>query len=479
MYCVVHENRFVLHIENYRNPFRFRINLARRIGVDDRRLCICHAHRAPANIAVEGVRCQALLAACCPGNASLGREPEGFFLDLRPIQEGFAFMLLQGDSPDLRSLARIFQTNAPQGWMPRFSSEHHSDGRPAFDAGSVITVDYMPVPAPAEAPSSTHEGAQGTPPAEGNDIAGPHDPTGAQAATPGQGAQGNDGEPPHGPDDGVTGRVNPGRYTAADAPVPGVFLVLAQDYTTELVEARVPVATQPPVALLYVSQARASRDRERFPILCAVEPQPLGAQALLLALPLWAPDGAIAAFDLTGVDGRLFALQIGRRVTRAGLLQAADLPDHPRFDVFVGTMPWAIPPTTSVDIKHGDLVQITFAGRGPSVVSSFADMLRSERGWNPDITFVMMPGSLMRTALSCYMCRQQGEGMFAKIWRSASASRLTSSSFALRNPALLTFRTADGLPAMCGTPRAPLMASITRLPGTLSVSLICVPFCEV
>ena len=124
-----------------------------------------------------------------------------------------------------------------------------------------------------------------------------------------------------------------------------------------------------------------------FPF-CVVEPQPLGAQALLLALPLWAPDGAIAAFDLTGIDGRLFAVQIGRHVTRAGLLQAADLPDDPRFDVCVGTMPWAIPPTTPVDIKHGDLVQITFAGRGPSIVASFADMLRSDRGWDPDLTFI-------------------------------------------------------------------------------------------
>ena len=131
-YCVVHENRFVLHIESYRNPFRFRINLARRIGVDDRRLSICHARRAPDNIAVEGVRCRTLLAACCRGQAASGQEPEGFFLDLRPIQEGFAFMLLQGRSPDLSSLGRIFQADAPQGWAPRFSSEQLPDGRPTF-----------------------------------------------------------------------------------------------------------------------------------------------------------------------------------------------------------------------------------------------------------------------------------------------------------------------------------------------------------
>ena len=46
------------------------------------------------------------------------------------------------------------------------------------------------------------------------------------------------------------------------------------------------------------------------------------------------------------------------------------------------------PPTTPFDIRHGDLVQITFAGRGPSIVSSFADMLRSDRGWNPDLSFI-------------------------------------------------------------------------------------------
>ncbi|CAE7155771.1 unnamed protein product, partial [Symbiodinium necroappetens] len=270
-YCVVHENRFVLHIENYRNPFRFRINLARRIGVDDR-------EKAP-------------ISTVLPGSSRLTRPRDGC---------------------------------------------------------SVIIVDYMPVLAPAEDHRTL--------------LARPLLHLGK----------------------GHKGTMESHRTALTVKPLAEYAL----DYTTELIEARVPVGTQPSVALLYVSQVRNNRDRERFPIWCAVEPQPLGAQALLLALLLWAPDGAIAAFDLTGVDGRLFALQIGRHVTRAGLLQAAELPDDPRFDVFVGTMPWAIPPTTPVDIKHGDLVQITFAGRGPSVVSSFADMLRSERGWNPDLTFI-------------------------------------------------------------------------------------------
>ena len=387
-YCVVHDSRFVLHIENYRNPFRFRINLARRLGVDDRRLSICHARRAPDNVAVDGVRCRTLLAACCHSPPCAGHEPEGFFLDLRPIQEGFAFMLLQGDNPDLAGLTRIFQTAAPQGWTPRFSSEHQPDGRPVFEAGSVIIVDYAPVPTLGDAPHDTHGGTQGDAEASHSGAGASHGPTDTLSAASGQEARESGRESPRNNEDDGAGQGPLDRASSINVAVPGVFLVLAQDYTTELIEAQLPVDTQPAVALLYVSQARNQRDRQRFPILCAVEPQPLGAQALLLALPLWAPDGAIAAFDLTGVDGRLFALQIGRRVTRAGLLQAAELPDDPRFDVYVGTMPWAIPPTTPVDIKHGDLVQITFAGRGPSIVSSLADMLRSDRGWNPDLTFI-------------------------------------------------------------------------------------------
>ena len=279
------------------------------------------------------------------------------------------------------ALAAFFQADAPQGWEPRFSSEQSPDGRPTFEAGSIITVDYVPTSAPIEASPDLNDAAPGDTEVTHRGATSAPSSADTPSLAPGQEAP-NGEEAPRNPGDDVARSAHPEGTAVAAPSVPGVFLILAQDYTTELVEARVPVDTQPAVALLFVSQARNRRDQERFPILCAVEPQPLGAQALLLALPLWAPDGAIVAFDLTGVDGRLFALQIGRRVTRAGLLQAAELPDDPHFDVFVGTMPWAIPPTTPFDIRHGDLV------RGPSIVSSFADMLRSDRGWNPDLSFI-------------------------------------------------------------------------------------------
>ncbi|OLQ07506.1 hypothetical protein AK812_SmicGene9087 [Symbiodinium microadriaticum] len=330
-YCVVHEGRRVLHIENYQHPFRFRVNLARRLGVDERGLRTLPARRAPGNISIDGVRC------------------------------GFAFLRLFDSEPDVSGLHRIFASEAPQGWMPRFSTDHHPDGRPAFEHGLVVVVDYVPDPAsiatPVEAPANATEGAQ----TQGGVATNTQDGSSLPAGT-------NDREQD---DEGDAARSNQGRVesdqpgpsTAQNPELHGVFLVLAQDYTAELVEARMPVATQPAVALLYASRARASRDRERFPVLCAVDPQPLGSQAILLALPLWAPDGVVAAFDLTNVDGRLFALKIGNRATREGLLQAAELPNDPRFEVFVGNMPWPVPAATLVDVGQGDLIQVTFIGR--------------------------------------------------------------------------------------------------------------------
>ncbi|CAE7176445.1 unnamed protein product, partial [Symbiodinium necroappetens] len=377
--------RHVLCLEDHRNPTSFGVKMARRFGIDDRQLNVLIASPAPANIALEGVRCQALIAVCEKSCSDADGTIPGFFLDQRPIQEGFAFMHLRDPVPDVLSLHRIFQADAPRGWVPRFSNEHVPDGRPTFTSGSVVVVDYVPEPAPSDAlegdPEATDTTAYGNTPAPSNTE---H----PLARTDGSAHPGRGDDPPRGQEGRDDGLPHPDSGTNTCPMLPGVFLILSQDYTTELLEVRIPLNTQAAVALLYVSQARACQDRDRFPILCAVEPQPLGAQAVLLALPQWAPDGVIAAFDLTAIDGRIFALNIGRRATRAGLLQAAELPDDPRFEVFVGTMPWPIPADTAVDVRHGDLIQFTFVGRGHSVVASFPDMLRSAYGWHADPTFI-------------------------------------------------------------------------------------------
>ena len=383
--CVVHEGRHVLCLEDRRNPISFGVKLARRFGIDDRQLRTLIASPAPVNIALEGVRCQALIAVCEQPRSGEPDTISGFFLDQRPIQEGFAFMHLRDPVPDVLGLYRIFQAGVPRGWAPRFSDEYALDGHPTFSSGSVVVVDYVPEPAPSDAiggdPEIAETATQGTIPAQSSTEHPVADEDG-----PAHSSGRND--PPRDQDGGDDGHLPPDGGVNTRPMLPGVFLILSQDYTTELVEVRIPLDTQVAVTLLYVSQARARHDRDRFPILCAVEPQPLDAQAVLLALPQWAPDGVIAAFDLTTVDGRIFALNIGRRATRAALFQAAELPDHPGVEVFVGTMPWPIPADTAVDVRHGDLIQFTFAGRGPSVVASFSDMLRSAQGWRANPTFI-------------------------------------------------------------------------------------------
>ncbi|CAE7942823.1 unnamed protein product, partial [Symbiodinium necroappetens] len=383
--CVVHEGRHVLCLEDHRSSISFGAKLARRFGIDDRLIHTLAASPAPPNIALEGVKCQALIAVCEKPRSGNAGAISGFFLDQRPIQEGFAFMHLRDPVPDVPSLLRIFQADAPRGWVPRFSNEHEPDGHPTFTSGSVVVVDYVPEPEPSDAPDGDPEANDTA--TQGNTSA-PLSTEHPAANADGSSHPGGGDDPPRGQDGGDDDHPHPDSGADTRPTLPGVFLILSQDYATELVEARIPLDTQAAVALLYVSQARARHDRDRFPILCAVEPQPLGAQAVLLALPQWAPDGVIAAFDLTTIDGRIFALNIGRRATRAALFQAAELPDHPRFEVFVGTMPWPIPADTAVDVRHGDLIQFTFVGRGHSIVASFPDMLRSAHGWHADPTFI-------------------------------------------------------------------------------------------
>ena len=108
-----------------------------------------------------------------------------------------------------------------------------------FEAGSIITVDYVPTPAPIAASPDLFDAASGD-----TEVA-PRGATSSQSSAnvpslaPGQGAQDGEEEPRNLGDDAARSAHPTG--TAATAPsVPGVFLILAQDYTTELVEARYP-----------------------------------------------------------------------------------------------------------------------------------------------------------------------------------------------------------------------------------------------
>ena len=85
--------------------------------------------------------------------------------------------------------------------------------------------------------------------------------------------------------------------------------------------------------------------------------------------------------DLSACDGRYFAIQLGRRTDRIGLLVAAGLPIQTNTEIYVRDMPWPLPANTFVELGHGDLVQFVPEQQTVAVVTSLADMLASPTHW--------------------------------------------------------------------------------------------------
>ncbi|CAE7725799.1 unnamed protein product [Symbiodinium microadriaticum] len=130
-----------------------------------------------------------------------------------------------------------------------------------------------------------------------------------------------------------------------------------------------------------VSAARLPTDAARLPVIQAVFPQPQGSHALCIASPEWETSGAIVAVDCRSLDGRLFALHLVGRVTRGGLLIAAQIPEDADVTVYIGNQPWPLVDGPSVDLIPGELFFITPSGAPHHVVVSLQDMLVSPGGW--------------------------------------------------------------------------------------------------
>ena len=105
---------------------------------------------------------------------------------------------------------------------------------------------------------------------------------------------------------------------------------------------------------------------------------------MCIATPSWATSGPIVVLDSRSVNGRLFALQIGSRVDRAGLLLAAQLDTFEGIEVYIGSQPWPIPDHHHVTLFYGELVFFTYAQATHHTVASLQDMLNDADGWIAD-----------------------------------------------------------------------------------------------
>ena len=112
------------------------------------------------------------------------------------------------------------------------------------------------------------------------------------------------------------------------------FLLFAPEYRPEVVDALVPVGSTVAQALEILQLLRAPLSIALFPALVPVQPQPLRACALCLAIPSWTTDRYIL-LDCSRVNGTVFCALCADVTNRASLLAIARLPRDPALEVYV------------------------------------------------------------------------------------------------------------------------------------------------
>ena len=135
-YLLVSRDDHVLHIEDFGRPFRFRENIAARAGLGSQAFHILPADPPVRNVAIAGITCRTILAACvCSSGVDRCR---GTFFDLRPIQEGIRFVCRDDPAVDLDSLKEAMADSVPMGWAAQFRYEDWSDLSPPRHPGAVF-----------------------------------------------------------------------------------------------------------------------------------------------------------------------------------------------------------------------------------------------------------------------------------------------------------------------------------------------------
>ena len=114
------------------------------------------------------------------------------------------------------------------------------------------------------------------------------------------------------------------------------FLVLIPGFVAERVQVRLSTTCTAEEALSDVADTRDTLAAVHFEQLVPVFPQPDPSFACVLALPMWGLHSRIGVFDTRAVDGRLFAIALAERLSRASILLHAGLPVADTFQVFAG-----------------------------------------------------------------------------------------------------------------------------------------------
>ena len=113
-------------------------------------------------------------------------------------------------------------------------------------------------------------------------------------------------------------------------------LVLKPLYRPETLTVVIQFPTTAGEALALIGAARLAEHQLSFPHLQFVSPQPSNRTPVVLAIPRWPSASVLVCFDLSRIDGRVFAAEVPEFSNRQNLLMCADLPPTADVHVFVG-----------------------------------------------------------------------------------------------------------------------------------------------
>ena len=373
-YGLVHESESILYFSQFERPTAYRSEIASCVGLQQRNMRLFPSSPRADNAALQGHHCRTIIAVCESLPTSL--PSFGVLIDARAILKGWRTWTAVAGQVSCIAIRVDVQHDAPTGWKVQLRGIPEDVDFLNVVPGQVLTVDVKPYAPLIDEPSDTVE----------HTSVEPHhsDRPGNSATAEDEGSPGEeDTSPPsgnnHEADTGGEGTSPAVADSLAYRTCP--FLILGQGYSAERVEVRLPVDVSLVQALHQVSAARLPTDAARLPVIQAVFPQPQGSHALCIASPEWETSGAIVAVDCRSLDGRLFALHLVGRVTRGGLLIAAQIPEDADVTVYIGNQPWPLVDGPSVDLIPGELFFITPSGAPHHVVVSLQDMLVSPGGW--------------------------------------------------------------------------------------------------
>ncbi|CAE7844850.1 unnamed protein product [Symbiodinium necroappetens] len=258
-----------------------------------------------------------------------------------------------------------------------------AEGRIQAEAGQVFTAVYRPQSIDeAMDPVQVAPGYSEAPASEGG-LAASGVPTGDVAASsPAHGVVPVSREDEMSHDTSAEGDVT---LTADGPPAPRLhFLILAPEYSPDLVSLPADVPLSVEDALDQVSPLREPTSSYRFPRLQPVPMQPVTSFACLLALPAWEVTGVPILIVSYALPFRVMAAVTGALLASDDILRLIGAPEDGTAQVFFSDVPWVLPAGRQVRVQPGDLFTI-FPSDQPRIPPvALQALLASDEGWHYD-----------------------------------------------------------------------------------------------